>query len=163
MKYLIIVALTLTLDLAQAQSGTTVIVPEVFLIGEYESEYARLSKQHPAIFASVYNNDIDRAFRGYSNMLMDIEDYAADNNFDIKGVKLWFKLFFNADGTLEHLAYFPKPNSRNIPEEELTAFFQQFVDQYQLQVKSEKAFQHSASAGFPTFFHRELQETAEKN
>jgi len=96
-------------------------------------------------------------------MLMDIEDYAADINFDIKGVKLWFNLYFNADGTIKHLAFFPKPNSRNIPDEELTAFFQQFVDQYQLQVKAEKPFQHSASAGFPTFFHRELQETAEKD
>ncbi len=94
---------------------------------------------------------------------MDMEDYAAELNFDIKGTRLWINLYFNADGTIEHLAFFPKPNSRNVPVEHLTAFFKNFVGQYQLQVKAEKPFQHSASAGFPTFFHRELQETVKKD
>lgn len=154
------------LGIAPAQSpipASSTTLPEVFLIGQHEDQYAKLAKEHPAIFISVYNNDIDRAFRGYSDMLMDIEDYAADINFDIKGVKMWINLYFNADGTIKHLAFFPKPNSRNIPEDQLVSFFQKFVDQYQFQVKAEKPFQHSASAAFPTFFHRELQETAKKD
>ena len=169
MKYLIAITLAFVLDFASAQSTATVTpipvapIPEVFLIGEYEDQYSVLSKNHPAIFVSVYSNDIDRAFRGWSNMLMDMEDYAADLGFDIRGVKLWFSLYFNADGTINHLAFYPKPNSRNVPIEELTAFFNNFVDYYRLPVKSEKAFQHSASAGFPTFFHREVQETARRD
>ena len=164
MKYLIIIALTLLLDHAAAQSGAIATnVPEVFLIGEYEDQYLALSKQHPAIFMSVYNNDIDKAFRGWSNMLMDMEDYAANINFDMKGVKLWINLYFNADGSIEHLAFYPKPNSRNLPVEHLAAFFKTFIRDYQMDVKSEKAFQHSASAAFPTFFHRDLQETAKKD
>ena len=164
MKYLIIIALTLLLDHAAAQSGAIATnVPEVFLIGEYEDQYLALSKQHPAIFMSVYNNDIDKAFRGWSNMLMDMEDYAANINFDMKGVKLWINLYFNADGSIEHLAFYPKPNSRNLPVEHLAAFFKTFIRDYKMDVKSEKAFQHSASAAFPTFFHRDLQETAKKD
>jgi hypothetical protein len=137
-------------------------LPDVFLIGEHEEHYMTLSKEHPALFMSVYNNDIDRAFRGWSDMLMDMEDYAADLNFDLKGSKLWINLWFNADGTIRHLAFFPKPNSRNIPVEHLSAFFKNFVEHYQLPVKSAKAFQHSASAAFPTFFHRDLQPTANR-
>jgi len=164
LKYLIIIALTLFLDQAAAQSGVTATnVPEVFLIGEYEDQYLALSKQHPAIFMSVYNNDIDKAFRGWSNMLMDMEDYAASINFDMKGVKLWINLYFNADGSIGHLAFYPKPNSRNIPVEHLAAFFKTFIGDYRMNVKAEKAFYHSASAAFPTFFHRDLQETAKKD
>ena len=120
-----------------------------------------LSKQHPAIFASVYGNDINQAFRGWSDMLMDMEDYAAQTNFDIKGVKLWFSLYFNQDGTIRHLAFYPKPNSRNVPVEDIAAFFKNFIAQYKLPVKADKAFHHSASGGFPTFFHREAP-TAKK-
>ncbi|HUR31633.1 MAG TPA: hypothetical protein VMZ69_09380 [Saprospiraceae bacterium] len=155
MKYLLIITLIILQDIAFAQSvSNTGSVPQVFLIGQYEDQYMNLSKQHPAIFISVYNNDIDRAFRGWSEMLMDMEDYATSLNFDIRGVKLWFNIYFNADGSIQHLAFYPKPNSRNVPVEHLTAFFKNFVAQYHLPVKAEKAFQHSASAGFPTFFHR---------
>lgn len=155
--------LTLFLDYANTQSITAdAALPEVFLIGEFEDQYARLANDHPAMFMSLYHNDIDKAFRGYSNMIMDIEDYATDLNFDLKGVKLWLKIYFNADGTIDHLAFFPKPNSRNVPVEHLTAFFKNFVRDYKMNVKAEKPFQHSASAAFPTFFHRDLPETAKR-
>ncbi len=164
MKYLIVITLALFLDQARAQSDASLVsVPNVFLIGEYEGQYLALSQQHPATFMSVYNDDIDLAFRSWSNILMDIEDYAGDLDFAIKGVKMWVNLYFNQDGTIAHLAFFPKPNSRNVPVEYLTAFFKNFVQQYQLPVKAEKGFQHSASAAFPTFFHRDLPETAKRD
>jgi hypothetical protein len=153
LRYLLIITLTFLLDFAVGQSSVPVTqVPDVFLIGEHEEHYMTFAKQHPALFMSVYNNDIDLAFRSWSNMLMDMEDYAAELNFDLKGVKLWINLYFNADGTIAHLAFFPKPNSRNIPTEHLTAFFKNFVRDYSLPVNAAKAFQHSASASFPTFF-----------
>lgn len=164
MKYLLLITLTLLLDFAIAQSiKTDVSIPRVFIIGEYEDQYMMLSKKHPAIFSSVYNNDIDKAFRGYSYLLMDIEDYAEELNFNIKGVKLWLNIYFNADGTIEHLAFYPKPNSRNVPIDQLSAFFKNFVTQYRHPVRAQKAYYHSASAGFPTFFSRAEQETAKRD
>ncbi|MEO6132021.1 MAG: hypothetical protein ABIQ02_09235 [Saprospiraceae bacterium] len=164
MKYLIVLTLTLLLDNAFAQSVVSAIsAPGVFLIGEYEDQYLALSKEHPATFMSVYHDDIDLAYRAWSNMLMDIEDYAGDLNFDIKGVKLWINLYFTQDGTISQLAFFPKPNSRNVPVEQLTAFFKNFIRNYHLPVKAEKGFQHNASAAFPTFFHRDLPETAKRD
>jgi len=135
----------------------------VFLIGEYEVSYLDLSKAHPAQFISIYENDIDRAYKGWTGCLMDMEDYASQINFDIKGVKVWLNLFFNPDGTISNLAYYLKPNSRNIPEEELTAFFKSFINQYHLPITAEKAFQHSTSASFPTFFQRDNPELAKRN
>ncbi len=164
LKYLIAITLALLLDQAYAQSDVTVIsAPSVFLIGEYEDQYLALSKAHPATFLSVYHDDIDLAYRSWSNILMDIEDYAGDLNFDIKGVKLWINLYFNQDGTIAQLAFFPKPNSRNVPVDQLSAFFKNFVRDYHMTVKADKGFQHSASAAFPTFFHRELPEMAKRD
>jgi len=138
-------------------------LPEVFLIGEYEDHYLELSQQHPAVFMSVFKNDIDQAYKGWSEFLMDVEDYATDLNFDIKGVKLWINLYFNPDGTIAHLAFFPKPNSRNIPQEHLVAFFKSFVRQYQFPEQANEGFQHSAGASFPTFFNRTTPVTARGN
>ena len=164
MKYLIVITLALFLEQARAQSEVSPIpVAKVFLIGQYEDQYLALSQQHPATFMSVYHDDIDLAFRAWTNILMDMEDYAGELNFDIKGIKLWINLYFNQDGTISHLAFFPKPNSRNVPVDQLTAFFKNFVQHYQLPVKAEKGFQHSASAAFPTFFHRDLPETAKRD
>ena len=147
-----------------AQSHAQVsAVPKVFLIGEYEERYLELSQNHPAQFISVYQNDIDRAYKAWSNCMMDMEDYAAQLNFDLKGVKLCLNLYFNCDGTISNLAFFPKPNSRNVPEDQLAAFFKNFVNYYRLPVSAEKGFQHSTSASFPTFFERSNPELAKKN
>jgi hypothetical protein len=45
---------------------------------------------------SVYQNDIDPAYKGWSNCLLDMEDYASRINFDLKGVKVWINLYFNS-------------------------------------------------------------------
>jgi hypothetical protein len=164
LKY--IFSITLTLLVVRSYSQPHVresTLPSVFLIGEYENQYLDLAKAHPAQFISVYQNDIDRAYTGWANCLMDMEDYASRINFDLKGVKLWMNLYFNADGTISNLAFFPKPNSRNIPEEELITFFKGFVSHYRLPVTAEKGFQHSTSASFPTFFMRDNPVLAKKN
>ena len=165
MKYLLIITLTLALldaPLAQQPTEASAVAP-VFIIGEYEEQYFALSQQFPSAFLSIYDNDINVAYRAWSEFLMDIEDYALELNFDLKGVKLWMNLYFNPDGTLAHLGFYPKPNSRNIPEEQLVAFFKNFVSQYHFPEKTKEGFQHSASASFPTFFHRTTPETARSN
>ena len=152
--------------LVHAQSKTYAqqsVLPEVFLIGEHEDRYLDLSQQHPGSFMTLYNNDINLAYKGWSEFLMDVEDYALDLDFDLKGVKIWINIYFNDDGTISNLAFFPKPNSRNVPNEQLVAFFRNFIHQYHLIEATDIGFQHSASASFPTFFHRTNPETAKNN
>ncbi len=164
MKYLILITLTLFVDRAHAQTADlSPGIPEVFLIGQYEDSYFDLSQQHPIPLLSIYNDNIDRAYKGWSEFLMDIEDYAADLDFDIKGAKLWLNVYFNPDGSIANLAFYPKPNSRNIQEAHLVAFFKSFVNGYKYPEAEEQGFQHSASASFPTFFHRTSPVTAKGN
>jgi len=141
----------------------TTVVPEVFLIGQYEDSYFQLSQQHPQALLSVYNDNLDLAYKGWSEFLMDIEDYATELEFDIKGAKIWLNVYFNQDGSISNLAFYPKPNSRNIQNDHLVAFFKSFVRQYHYPEVAEKGFQHSASASFPTFFHRTSPVTAKGN
>ena len=112
---------------------------------------------------ALYNNDINLAYKGWGEFLMDVEDFALRLDFDLKGVRLWLNIYFNADGTISNLAFFPKPNSRNVPNDQLVAFFKKFIGQYRLIESSDIGFQHSASASFPTFFHRTNPETARNN
>jgi hypothetical protein len=149
---------------AQAQPPVPSLpIPEVFLIGEYEDRYLDLSKDHPALFLSVFDNDVDKAYKVWSTCLADMEEYAAQLDFDLRGVKLWINMYFNPDGTIAHLAFFRKPNSRNVPDNQLSAFFRNFVDHYKLPAASGKGFQHSTSAAFPTFFQPTGQELVKRN
>lgn len=164
MKYLFSITLTLLVVHSYSQPHAQAsALPTVFLIGEYEDHYLELSKAHPAQFMSVYKNDIDQAYKGWTSCLMDMEDYASRIHFDLKGVKVWINLYFNQDGSISNLAYYLKPNSRNVPVEEMTAFFTNFINQYRLPVTAEKGFQHSTSASFPTFFMKENPELAKRN
>lgn len=164
MKYLFSITLTLLLVRAHTQPAVQYQdLPEVFLIGEHETHYFELSQQYPEVFMNVYDNNIDKAYRAWTEFAMDIEDYATDIQFDIKGAKLWINIYFSPDGSIAHLAFFPKPNSRNIPEEHLVAFFKGFVRQHKFVTKNEQGFQHSTSISFPTFFHRTAPLTAKGN
>lgn len=93
---------------------------------------------------------------------MDLEDYADAKGMDIRGAKLWLKVYFNKNGKLEHLAYFPKPNSKQIPTEYLDALFKSFVKDYYSNVIWEKGYQHSTNVSFPTYYSRLNTETARK-
>jgi len=165
-------ALRIILFLAFLVSGRVVLgqaetasdgLPAVFLIGEHEDSYLALARAFPAVFVSIYQEDLDAAYQAWSRILLDLEDYAGRLDFDLKGVKLWFNLYAHPDGRIAHIAFYPKPNSRLVPEEQLTALFRQFARDYRLPVSWDKGFQHSASASFPVHYIRAGQETVRKD
>lgn len=156
MKLLFSITLTLVVVSAHSQSLVpSTPLPKVYLIGEHEEYYLSMSQAHPTLFLAVYKNDIDLAYKAWSLCLLDMEDMASRLNFDLKGVKLWLNVYFNKDGTIANLSYYPKPNSRNVPHEHLTAFFKNFVKDYRIPVSAEKGFQHSTSVSFPSPVQRD--------
>jgi hypothetical protein len=66
-------------------------------------------------------------------------------------------IFWNADGSFRHLAFYPKVNSRNIPNEELLAFFKGFSKEYRIPIKAAEGYSHYGSASFPTHARPELK------
>ena len=125
-------------------------IPVVALIGEYESSFEQLARENPGILLEECGNDMDIAYEKWMDMLVAMEDYAESIGFDINGLKTYFYIFWNADGSFRHLAFYPKPNSRNIPTEELVAFFKSFAHEFRLPLKASEGYSHYGSASFPT-------------
>ncbi len=124
---------------------------QVFMIGEKEKVYEGLVGECTDILLGVCNNSMETAYDKWSTMLYDIEKYAEKSQFDIKGIKIWINVFWNPDGTVKNIIYYPKPNSKNMNFEDLTMFFSSFIAEYQLDLTNATCFSHYGSASFPTF------------
>ena len=136
--------------LAQVYEADTLALPKVFLIGEYEEQYELLYERYNEILLSVCHDDMNLAFDKWMDMIGQMEDYSHEIDYDLKGIKIWLKVFWGIDGKIDHLSYFLKPNSRNIDTLELSAFLSSFMNRYQLPLQSKVPFTHNGSATFPT-------------
>lgn len=130
---------------------TTSELPKVFLIGEYENLYAGLYERYPGILLRQTDNDMDEAFHKWLEMLYAMEVHAEKIDYDLKGIKIWLQVFYDRSGKIDHILFFKKPLSKNVPDTELVAFFRSFVRDYQLSIEAVENFNHSGSASFPTY------------
>lgn len=124
-------------------------LPRVFQLGGNEQAYETLSKEYGQSLLEVCNNDMKIAFEKWLEMMKALEDYAKKINFDIKGVKVRLHVFWNADGSIDHIGYVLRTNSRNIRSEEFSAFLSSFTRQYTFSLKSQQKFSHYTIATFP--------------
>ncbi len=125
-------------------------LPKVFQIGEYEEQYGLLYEVYHDILLSVCHDDMELAFDKWMHMLVEMEDYAQRIDFDLNGVKIWLKVFWDEDGTIRYLSYYRKPNSRNVDPADLSAFLTSFLNYYQMPITSTVKYTHNGSAQFPT-------------
>jgi hypothetical protein len=152
MKVLIFVlASSLGLSGLQAQEG---MLPKVFVLGEHEAAYDQLQQTYRQTLLEACNNNMSKAFDQWLAMMKEVETYAEKMKYNLNGVKVIMHVFWNEDGTIAHLGYFLRPNSRNVKAEELTAFFTGFIAQYKFPVTSGRKFTHYTKATFPTFSER---------
>ena len=141
---------TRAMDTVQLKRDTTGL-PKVFILGEHEKAYEKLFVSYSTMLLEVCNDDMDTAFDNWLSMLEDMEEYANEIGYDIKGIKVWLNIFWENDGSIKHIAYHLKVNSRNIQNEELTAFFSSFMNNYQFPLSFNRNFSHYGSASFPVF------------
>lgn len=137
--------------LLKAQSEGVNELPKAFLIGEYETGYGNLIKQYPESLLSVSNDSIELAYINWMYLLSDMENHSQKIDFDLKGIKIWLNVFWNKDGQIEYISYYPKPNSKNMEFKKLTAFFIDFVNNFKSRIKGKENFVHFGSARFPSF------------
>ena len=134
-------------------------IPDVFLLGEYESTYENLVTNCSDQLLGVADNSIEEASRQWLVFIKDIETFAEKNEFDIKGVKIWLSVFWNPDGSIGHIAYFPKPKSRNIDYMKFTQLLRIFSVKHKLKLKSTNCFSHNGIASFPSFADEYLKKS----
>jgi hypothetical protein len=127
--------------------------PRVFTIGTFEWAFEKLQFDYSYQLLTVGNDNIDEAYDMWLHMLRAMESHDEGlPYFDLKGINIWLYVFWNKDGSIAHLAYYLKPNSRFVKEEELTGFFTSFTDYYRLPMEAPamQRFSHYGSAFFPT-------------
>ncbi len=132
-----------------AQTSVADISTKVMLIGEEESYYEELVGECNNLLLNVTGNSMEEAFGSWTSMLEEMEAAASTEGFDIKGVKLWINLFWNEDGTIRRIFYYPKPTSKNMDFEQLTTFFESFAASYVFPINGDACFSHYGSASFP--------------
>ncbi len=126
-------------------------MPEVFRLGENERGYEALNQNYSQTLLEVCNFDTQKAFDTWMGMMREMEDYSKKIRFDIKGVKLWLHVFWNEDGSISHIGYLLRPDSRNVNPLELAAFLKTFMGRYELPLTSSRKFSHYTGANFPIY------------
>ena len=130
----------------------------VFMIGENQKTYDKIMMNYNAHLLEVCDTSMDEAYKKWSNVLYDIEKYVMNEDFDIRGVKLWVNVFFNKNGQIDYLVFYPKPVSKNMDFERLEDILVKFVANYKSGITADRSFSHYGSASFPVFYSRYQRE-----
>jgi hypothetical protein len=142
-------------SIATTQQTAPSRYPNVFIIGNEPKAFESLSLEYSTLLITACNDDLDLAFNNWVGLMGAIEDFAASKNYDIKGVKLWMKIFWGPNGKIDHIAYHPKPTSRNINTDGLTQILEQFMLSYRFPITFNGKYSHYGSGSFPVF-HRTI-------
>ena len=129
-------------------------IPKVFMLGENEQAYEQLTRQYTKSLLEASNMDIEAAFDHWLDMMKAMDAYAAKINYDLKGVRIWFHVFWSPEGKIDHIGYLLRQDSRNVKTDEIRAFLLGFIKQYQLPLKSDQPFNHYTGVTFPTLVER---------
>jgi hypothetical protein len=128
-------------------------IPTVFKIGDYEEQFAQLSKEYHTSLVEVNNDQLEMVDFTWQELLMQMEYHALKIEFDLNGIQIWLHIFWNQTGGIDHIAYHLKTESRYVDNEELNAFLRYFRRQYSSTVRYTTGYNHYSDAGFPLSFH----------
>lgn len=155
--FLFCVVFSATSAFSQASKQQKKIAP-IYILGEYQEEHPDLSSQYKTSLLEVCDYDMKKAYAIWLDMLKQMESYAEKVDVDINGVKLFLKIYWDADGKIDYIGFYPKGDSKAIPINELRAFLLSFKRHYLASSNFNVNFSHNATALFPT----SLQESSGK-
>ena len=127
-------------------------MPTVFLLGEYDHLYEEMMVDQTTLLVAC-NDDMNLAYGKLMGMMKEMEAYANLVNFDLKGINAWIHFFWVPDGTIDHIGFYLKPNSRNVSTDLMKNFLDGFAKQYKLPLKYSRKFSHYSSFSFPIVRH----------
>ena len=129
-------------------------LPPVFMIGEYEAEYEALTGNYSRSLLDVCGNDMTLAFDLWIGLIEEMDAYSKTAGFELNGIKAWFHVFFEKDGTISKIGFHLKPTSRNVDTQALVGFLAQFIAQYKFPYSSLVNYSNYTSVSFPTMYNR---------
>lgn len=129
----------------------------VKMIGDDETMQTTLNTECADMLVQIDGMNMSKAYTVWLTMLSDLEQYAVNMNYDINGFKLWLNVYWNADGSIRQIIFYPKPNSRNVDFSHFIDFMDKYAQSYVLPVTHTACFSHYGSASFPTFYDQLLK------
>lgn len=145
-----LLSLTLTATPIDASfTADSTALPKVFMLGEHEEKYEELVKDYETSLLTVCENDMSEAFKKWIGLNQEMETYAEQIEFGIKGLKVWLHVFWKNDGTIQHIGYYLRPDSRNVDAEDLNAFFSSFMNHYKMPLTTDMPYAHYSFVQFP--------------
>jgi hypothetical protein len=150
---------SLTLFTAKASAPLTMPIdsamPHVFVLGQFDgTPFERMKKDYETTLMTACKNDMETAYYCWLHLLKNLESFAAKTNYDINGIKMWMYVFWEKDGTIGYIAYYPKANSKNIKAEEMNAFLNDFRKVYVSPLRHEKNYSNYSNAAFPVMVEK---------
>ena len=134
---------------------------KIYTLGQDDSA---LLQDHNQLLVAVCDYDIDKAFTAWMSMMTAIEEFAEVTEFEkLNGTKMWIKVLWDENGGIDHLGYFLQPDSRYVPEEELSTFLEAFIETYVMDITSTSKYHHYGKISFPTFYVTESEEEVVEN
>jgi hypothetical protein len=136
-------------------STATDTLPVVFMLGQDDRAFDALKTEHDLQLLAVCRNDMEMTYYLWLQMMKHMESHAGKVGYDMNGIKLWIYVFYNKDGSVRHLGYHAKPQSRNFKPEEMTEFLTGFVKTYKLPLTADRNFQHYNVGFFPVMIEKQ--------
>jgi len=152
MNYLIIFLLTFSLGTHLFAQKSN--FPKVVNVAQNSAILEDLSTIYKGSLFSASNADFIKTTKNWHQVLIGLEKYSEKIDFDLKGVKIWIKVFFAKDGNIEHITYILAETSINIDTIELEAFLRSFMKNYKLPESHEQNFSYDARIQFPLYLMR---------
>lgn len=132
------------------QSDT--LLPVVFYIGEHERLYEKLMAETPTTLYSLFDHHPEVTMKYWNEWFKTFEDYAESKNKSVYGIKLWVNVFWKEDGHINHIAFYPKPDSAHRNYDEFKALLKEFIQKSNYPVmRHNKPFSHYGSIQFPVY------------
>lgn len=128
--------------------------PQVVNVAQNSEVLEDLSANYKSSLFSASDADFIKTTKNWHHVLVGIEKYAEEIDFDLKGIKIWIKVFFAKDGNIDHITYILSDTSINIDSIELEAFLRSFMRNYKLPESHEQKFSYDARVQFPLYLMR---------
>jgi len=145
---LFMIAVTINLN------GQQTSLPKVFLLGADEALYESVTSNYNETMLTACGGNMEVAMSKWLGMLQEMESYAKKVRYDLKGLKMWMHVFWDTDGSINHIAFRLRTDSRNVRNEEIMAFFNSFMNRYKFPVTYGQRYSHYVGVTFPTFVER---------
>lgn len=128
--------------------------PKVINVSQNSTILEELSADYKGSLFLASDTNVVKTMQNWKHLLVNMETYAKDIDFDLKGVKFWVKIFWAKNGTIDHITYILSDSSININTIDLEAFLRSFMRNYKLPLNSRNKFSYDGRVMFPLYLMR---------